>query len=230
MGDVPAKNAASGLKIPVDMKNAPSSSLPMEPMPKEQMKVPDSAVDVMTELPTPNRVRDSSKEDEAVEAGQNVKPKQSLDGETKAEESEALADTGLNVEASQDSVTRAKESAMQETCSKPPVWMKLSRHFCIFLIKALAIGALTGIYQSMTEEAMIPSGFALDVEACAGEVEGVTVVSKEGLAHLLCDTQDNDASRSTVGDPPHAQVEAISSNWWLLGSAFPLAVALVRLL
>merc|ERR1719327_855543 len=39
----------------------------------------------------------------------------------------------------------------------------------------------------MEEPAIVPSGFALDVEGCSGQLAGATMLSINGLTSLLCE-------------------------------------------
>jgi len=53
----------------------------------------------------------------------------------------------------------------------------------------------------MEEPAIVPSGFALDVEGCSGQIAGATMLSTDGLTSLLCEpVVTEDAHQDLLND------------------------------
>lgn len=209
---------------------------------KEPKDPPDSVAD--TAVPTiasPNRVREASQEDEVAKATEVVpeateKVEDALQRLAEPAGLATAAEVAPEVhkeEAKANDEHHQAESVTQETCTKPTAklcfWKRVWK-MCFW--KVLFFAATTSIvtlFQAMIQEAdVVPSGFALDVEACAGQVEGVTIISGEGLAHLLCKGHEEDVS--VWGLPRNKAEEALCSKWWMVGAAFPLAVTLKWLL
>lgn len=112
------------------------------------------------------------------------------------------------------------------------LWKLLSFAFLLAFPLLSAKWADLTIIPKDQEPIMISSSFALEVEGCIGQIDGATVMSSKGFASLLCGTFNGDFEEEEA----EGVVESGDSSgkwysqWWLVGSALPIAMAFKCLL
>lgn len=196
---------AAQLEMQIPEKSAPSAEVfCLSPDKEETNSLASPGIQA---FPTPNRVRKTPQDQQRI----------------KTASQDHSSETSSDAESLTEDVTKP-------CCPKHMASLKyISVSFlAILLIVLFAVSkweagivvlfAVSKLESLRTEEpVVIPSGFASEVEGCAGQVEGATMISTDGFASLLCD------ARKATEEVREAKK---SYKLWLLGAAFPFAAAL----
>lgn len=205
---------------------------------KDGGKAVESCIDPMIPaVPTPHRARELAGQHQAEEGAEQVPMERDA-----LHEQEQLPAEGTSEKSRWYTRQTAKSRVTTESSVKRMTWFKLVFLLKALSLAAMIaapstlskLSELTGFslselprlpsttdeladmfvpqYDLTGEPFMAPSGFALDVQGCAGQVDGATMLSPEGFASLLCETLITEPREGAKSEP----------KWWL---PFPFALA-----